>query len=128
MKCNHAVVQKVGLPLGDDLHAALSRHKCRQLAKMRSNEIPYAFLGTFLQLKSLLKSPVRLVCGNDEVLLYGSARDLSIGALFLVQRAHIGNDKSRCRKCLLDGSPYSVLRIVEDHGHPPTRLEHAAVF
>ena len=95
---------------------------------MGADEVPDALLGAGCQLEARLQAVVGLVGGDHQILLDGGAGHLPVGALPLVEGAHVGDHEAGAEDRLLDGVPDGVAGVVEHHGHPAARLEDAAVL
>ena len=89
---------------------------------MCAEELPDTLLGALPKGKARLQPVVRLVGRDDEILLDGGTRDLSVGALLLVHRAHVSNDETGREHGFLDRRPDGVLGVVEDDRDPAARL------
>ena len=98
------------------------------MPQVGADEVPDAILGTGCQLEPRFEPVVGLVGGDDQVLLDCRAGHLTIGALPLVEGAHVRDHKTSGEHRLLDGVPDGVAGVMEHHGHPAARLENPAVF
>ena len=93
---------------------------------MGPHKVPHAFLGACFSFESLLKSAVRLVSGNDKVLLYRSWRCNGLkSTLLLIEYRYIRNDKTCFCKSCLNAIPHRCFRAREFNCHPMARFENA---
>ena len=76
MEGHHAVEEQVVLALGDDLGLAVLRDEDRKLLQVSADEVPDTFFGASLQFETVFKSAIRLVGGDDQVLLDSGAGHL----------------------------------------------------
>ena len=125
---DHAIEQQEVLPLGDHLGLVILGDEHRKLAQVGAGEVPDAPFGAGFEFEARFEAVVGLVRGDHQILLDGGARDLPVGALPLVEGAHVGHDEAGSEHGLLNGVPDGVAGVVEDDRHPAARLEDAAVF
>ena len=125
MEGDHAIEQQEVLALGDHLGAVVAGYEHRKLPQVGADEVPDALLGAGCQLEARFEPVVGLVRGDHQILLDCGAGHLPVGALLLVEGAHVGHDKTGAEDRLLNGVPDGVAGVMEHHGHPAARLEDA---
>ena len=125
---DHAIEQQEVLALGDHLCAVVPGHEHRKLPQVCADKVPDALVGAGCQLEARFEPVVGLVGGDHQILLDRSAGHLTVGALPLVEGAHVGDHKTGGEDRLLDSVPDGVAGVMEHHGHPAARLEDAPVL